>query len=418
MRTLTLLLVGLTLVAYTSLDSGPMSSAEETDDIETERTVVTDGCGEVSGVEVLRDLPGLEDFGEVAGIRVCTQRYVTSQGVGAASGFIYNGREVDPATIPVAAVHTFIDSDYDGMTDARELEYGLNPYNIFDFLDHERDCVIDAMDAQAVAFRWGLSDGDQYYDVYFDRSDYLGEIHAGEGNIDINDLQKVFGQFGMTCGQMNPNWPTAQSVCNERAVQAASEGIDEFFCSTADLPQQIYVGQEDTSYQYMRVDIMSPYDIETESMTAIAQVMPGEPAGGPPMDPPEGEIASYHAEWCETNMCYFAVTSRNWDWTFLGTTCARFNFQQTWQSYYPWRVIVEVQPPIATASSSIPCDHSNLETNWDQSNLPFSSTVTGGLDVSAGFRVLGRFGQFRRWSFNYSWFIDGYFNYDLNFSGF
>ena len=64
------------------------------------------------------------------------------------------------------------------------------------------DCVIDAVDAQAIAFRWGAAKGSLVY------TDFMNLEPSGtqaDNDIDINDLQFVFGRFGSTCKAPHPD---------------------------------------------------------------------------------------------------------------------------------------------------------------------------------------------------------------------
>ena len=67
--------------------------------------------------------------------------------------------------------------------------------------DVEPDCVVDAMDAQAVAFRWGVEKGSTIY------TDFMNLEPSGQqqdNDIDVNDLQFVYGRFGSTCEDPHP----------------------------------------------------------------------------------------------------------------------------------------------------------------------------------------------------------------------
>ncbi len=64
------------------------------------------------------------------------------------------------------------------------------------------DCAVNALDAQSIAMRWGATVGSLLYNSFFDLSP-SGQI-KGDGVININDLQFVFGRLGSTC--QNP-WP-------------------------------------------------------------------------------------------------------------------------------------------------------------------------------------------------------------------
>ena len=64
------------------------------------------------------------------------------------------------------------------------------------------NCVVGADDAQAVAFRWGAEKGSLAY------NDFMNLEPSGtqsDNDIDINDLQFVFGRFGSTCDDPHPS---------------------------------------------------------------------------------------------------------------------------------------------------------------------------------------------------------------------
>ncbi|MCH7698845.1 MAG: S8 family serine peptidase [Chloroflexi bacterium] len=72
----------------------------------------------------------------------------------------------------------------------RYLEGDVNP-----------DCVVDAADIQTIAFRWGVAKGSLIY------NDFLNLEPSGaqaDEDIDINDLQFVYGRFGSTCDDPHP----------------------------------------------------------------------------------------------------------------------------------------------------------------------------------------------------------------------
>jgi hypothetical protein len=73
--------------------------------------------------------------------------------------------------------------------------------------DVEPDCVIDAVDAQAIAFRWGVEKGSL---IYKDFLNLEPSSQQADNDIDINDLQFVFGRFGSECpatGTPHPDQP-------------------------------------------------------------------------------------------------------------------------------------------------------------------------------------------------------------------
>ena len=58
------------------------------------------------------------------------------------------------------------------------------------------DCVIDTVDTQAEAFRWGSQKGALLYSDFFNTEPSKPKQ---DDDIDINDLQFVYGRFGSTC---------------------------------------------------------------------------------------------------------------------------------------------------------------------------------------------------------------------------
>ena len=67
--------------------------------------------------------------------------------------------------------------------------------------DVNADCVVDAADTQAVAFRWGVHKGSLIY------KDFMNVEPSGpqaDDDIDINDLQFIYGRFGSTCINAHP----------------------------------------------------------------------------------------------------------------------------------------------------------------------------------------------------------------------
>jgi hypothetical protein len=73
--------------------------------------------------------------------------------------------------------------------------------------DVNGNCAVDALDMQAIAFRWGTTKGSLLYNT---RNDLVpsGQV-VGDGRIDINDLQFVYGRFPSNC--TNP-WPLQPPV--------------------------------------------------------------------------------------------------------------------------------------------------------------------------------------------------------------
>jgi hypothetical protein len=65
------------------------------------------------------------------------------------------------------------------------------------------DCDVDVVDAQQVAFRWGVNKGSLLYNSFMDLEP-SGQV-KGDGDIDIKDIQFVFGRFASTC---TTPWPS------------------------------------------------------------------------------------------------------------------------------------------------------------------------------------------------------------------
>jgi hypothetical protein len=60
--------------------------------------------------------------------------------------------------------------------------------------DLNLDCLVDVTDDQSIAFRYGSAFGNLLYDPWFDLEPSLKDF-----DVDIKDLQKVFGRNGSTC---------------------------------------------------------------------------------------------------------------------------------------------------------------------------------------------------------------------------
>jgi hypothetical protein len=73
------------------------------------------------------------------------------------------------------------------------------------------DCDVDVFDTQQVAFRWGVNKGSLLYNSFMDLEP-SGQV-KGDGDIDIKDIQFVFGRFDSTC---DAPWP-AQLPVNPKA---------------------------------------------------------------------------------------------------------------------------------------------------------------------------------------------------------
>ncbi len=67
--------------------------------------------------------------------------------------------------------------------------------------DVTANCSVDALDTQAVAFRWGSEKGDLVYSEFMNLEPSGTQ---GDSDIDIKDLQFVYGRFGSTCESPHP----------------------------------------------------------------------------------------------------------------------------------------------------------------------------------------------------------------------
>jgi hypothetical protein len=72
--------------------------------------------------------------------------------------------------------------------------------------DVEPDCAVDGLDTQAIAFRWGASKG---HLLFNDRFNLEPSPPAFDNDIDVNDLQFVYGRVGSDC---NNQWPLQPPV--------------------------------------------------------------------------------------------------------------------------------------------------------------------------------------------------------------
>ncbi len=65
------------------------------------------------------------------------------------------------------------------------------------------DCDVDVFDLQQVSFRWGVNKGNLHYKSLMDLEP-SGHGVNGDGDIDIKDIQFVYGRFGSTCANPHP----------------------------------------------------------------------------------------------------------------------------------------------------------------------------------------------------------------------
>jgi len=74
--------------------------------------------------------------------------------------------------------------------------------------DLDMDCDVQVTDAQRIAFRYGGFFGQLLYDTFYD----LEPFTTPDFDIDIKDLQFVFGRIGSTCDEPIPNSQEPQSA--------------------------------------------------------------------------------------------------------------------------------------------------------------------------------------------------------------
>jgi len=67
--------------------------------------------------------------------------------------------------------------------------------------DIDKNCVVDISDMQAEASRYGFNLGSLLYNVWFDLEPHQT---GADGDIDIKDIQFVFGRFGSKCSAPIP----------------------------------------------------------------------------------------------------------------------------------------------------------------------------------------------------------------------
>ena len=70
--------------------------------------------------------------------------------------------------------------------------------------DVEPDCTVNTLDTQSIAFRWGASKGTLLYSDRFNLEPFGTQ---SDDDIDIKDLQAVYGRVGSTCANPHPDQP-------------------------------------------------------------------------------------------------------------------------------------------------------------------------------------------------------------------
>jgi hypothetical protein len=70
--------------------------------------------------------------------------------------------------------------------------------------DVEPSCEVDTADLQAIAFRWNSAKGNLLYNWRFNLEPYPPNE---DNDIDVMDMQQVYGRFGSTCVEPHPEQP-------------------------------------------------------------------------------------------------------------------------------------------------------------------------------------------------------------------
>ena len=86
--------------------------------------------------------------------------------------------------------------------------------------DLNRDCVVNVIDEQSISFRYQAHEGSLFYYPFYDLQPPLGD-----GDIDIKDLQFVFGRDGRTCEGPGPTptpTPTATATTTATTTPAGT----------------------------------------------------------------------------------------------------------------------------------------------------------------------------------------------------
>ena len=100
--------------------------------------------------------------------------------------------------------------------------------------DVHNDCVVDALDAQQLAFRWGALVGDALYNDRFDLEP--GFPSHGDGDIDGRDIQFVLGRHISTCKAPHPPQPPVDPKAKVPPPQATPTSVPP--------PQKLPAGEE------------------------------------------------------------------------------------------------------------------------------------------------------------------------------
>jgi hypothetical protein len=93
--------------------------------------------------------------------------------------------------------------------------------------DLNRDCVVDVVDEQIISYRYQATFGSILYNSFYD----LEPPAVPDGDIDIGDLQSVYGRDGTACEGVTPPAPTptpgaTPTPCLDNDSDTLCDGVD------------------------------------------------------------------------------------------------------------------------------------------------------------------------------------------------
>ncbi|OGO53292.1 MAG: hypothetical protein A2148_09225 [Chloroflexi bacterium RBG_16_68_14] len=137
--------------------------------------------------------------------------------------------------------------------------------------DVEPDCSVDTLDTQATAFRWGSEKGTL---VYNGRFNLEPSGARADDDIDIKDLQFVYGRLGSTCASPHPPQPpvnpkggptpTATATPPEAGIKK-SPHVQELLLSAPPQSGRCEDGVDAASFQLLIKDPITSPDPKTPS---------------------------------------------------------------------------------------------------------------------------------------------------------
>jgi len=84
--------------------------------------------------------------------------------------------------------------------------------------DLNRDCVVDVVDEQIISYRYQATFGSLLYNLFYD----LEPSVAPDGDIDIKDLQFVYGRDGTACEGVTPPTPTPTATATPTSTPTST----------------------------------------------------------------------------------------------------------------------------------------------------------------------------------------------------